>query len=92
MFIYMLCIAVAYLWGFLLSIYFFIYRLNLSNPWRWPVGIIGGLILGFLMALIEFFIIWPPVTQFSALAGSGLILLITLLAIGYPTHTHKEEA
>lgn len=88
----LLSVSLAGLSGFALSIYFFIYRSNMRNPWRWPAGIFCGLVIGGLMALIDFMMIWPPATILSTTVGIALMLLITFALIGWPKpwQSHKS--
>ncbi|HWJ03953.1 MAG TPA: hypothetical protein VNU93_09750 [Verrucomicrobiae bacterium] len=83
-------ISVAWLTGFLLSIYFFFYRLHLDRVWRWLGGIACGVLSGCVMALITFVIIWPPMLDFVTAAGVVLIAITisTLISSTDP----REEA
>lgn len=85
-----LYMALAGIIGFLLSIYFFFYRLKLSSFWRWLGGIVGGLIGGTFMALVVLLILWPPMNDFVTLGGLGLIVVTigTVLA----SSSKSEEA
>lgn len=93
MMIVLLNVGFAGLFGFFLSIYYFMYRLNLSNLWRWLGGIVGSLIIGSIMALLDFLMIWPPNDIYTTIIGFTLIILITaLLVIGIlRTHNLKNS-
>ena len=88
----LLSVSLAGLSGFALSIYFFIYRSQMRNPWRWFAGIISGLIIGGLMALIDFMMIWPPATIVSTTVGIGLMLLITFILVGFPNSWQSRKS
>jgi len=77
-------VVVAGLLGFCLSIYCFMFRLHLANPWRWLAGIGGGLIIGTLLAVIDFLIIWPPTNIFVSIFGFACIAATAMALIGYP--------
>ncbi|MFZ3102205.1 MAG: hypothetical protein WA131_07450 [Desulfitobacteriaceae bacterium] len=77
-------LGLAFIFGIYLSFHFFFYRLKIGKPWRWLGGIVGGLIVGTLMAIIDFWIIWPPASILSVVVGFALMLLIVKILIGYP--------
>jgi len=77
-------LGLAFIFGIYLSFHFCFYRLKIGNPWRWLGGIIGGLIVGTVMAIIDFWIIWPPVGMWTIVVGFALILVITKILTGYP--------
>ena len=70
-------IGLAAMLGFLLGIYLFVYRLNLSRPIRWLGGIVSGVIFGGLLAFASFMLIWPP---FSLLLALGMLVLVVVVA------------
>ncbi len=84
-------VGLAFVFGFALAIYFFFYRLNLSRLWRWSGGIVGGLILGAVMAMIDFWIIWPPVNTLLFLGGFAFMILIALLMVGNPNKVRQTD-
>ena len=45
--------------GFLLALYFFLYRLQIKRIWRWLGGICFGVVTGTLFAFIALLIDWP---------------------------------
>ena len=77
-------LGLAFLFGIFLSCYFFFYRLKIGRLLRWLGGIVGGLVVGTLMAIIDFWIIWPPVSIVSVVVGVALMLLIVKMLTGYP--------
>jgi prepilin signal peptidase PulO-like enzyme (type II secretory pathway) len=77
-------LGVAFLFGIYLSFNFFFHRMKTSNPWRWLASIVGGLIVGTLMAIIDFWIIWPPSSILTVIVGVTLMFLIAKTLLGYP--------
>ena len=77
-------LGLAFIFGIYLSFHFFFYRLKIAKPWCWLVGFIGALIVGTLMAIIVFLIIWPPASVLVTVVGIALMLLIVKTLIGYP--------
>lgn len=67
------------LWGIFITLYWTMQRFK--SPWRWPVGILCGILVGLLMAFIDFMILWPPVKTIGSLIGIALLLLISVITI-----------
>ncbi|MFZ3102597.1 MAG: hypothetical protein WA131_10390 [Desulfitobacteriaceae bacterium] len=85
-------LGLSFLFGIYLSFYFFFNRIVISSPLRWLGGIVGGLIIGSLMAIIDFWIIWPPASILSVIAGLGLMILIVKILIGFPKLGQSNNA
>ncbi len=74
-------VVLAAVFGFVLSVYFFFYVVNIAKPLRWLAGIIGGIFTGALMAMLAFIVLWPPVNFpviAAALAFAGLVAAVAL--------------
>lgn len=89
--------GLAAVFGFFLSLYFFLYRLHFAKVWRLVVGSVVGVIMGCLMAVITLMTVWPSVDYRMSIAGMGIIAVITaavLLSGNRPVKTvttEKEE-
>lgn len=77
-------LGLAFLCGIGLSFHFVFNGLKMGNPWRWLVGLFGGLIVGTLVAAIDFWIIWPPANLLATVVGFAMMLLIILILLAYP--------
>jgi len=77
-------LSLAFILGIYLSIHFFFYRLKVSKPWCWLGAIVGGLMVGTVMAFIDFWIVYPPTSMLTVVVGVALMLIITMILIGYP--------
>jgi len=77
-------LCLAFIFGIYLSFHFFFNRLKISKPWRWLAAIVGGLVVGTLMAFIDFWIVWPPTSILTLVVGVALMIFITIILIGYP--------
>jgi hypothetical protein len=69
--------GMAAVFGFFLSIYFFLYRLHFARPWRLLVASIVGVIMGCIMAVITLLTVWPPVDYRFSAGGMAIIAVIT---------------
>lgn len=78
-------LSLAFLFGVYLSFHFFFCRLKLARLWRWVGGIVGSLLIGTIMAMIDFWIIWPPANPLATIVGFALVLIIFKLFTGYPS-------
>lgn len=74
-----LSILLAGLWGIFITLYFTVQ--HFKSPWRWPLGILSGILVGLFMSYIDFMILWPPVNLMSTITGIALISLISFIAI-----------
>ncbi len=68
--------GLAAVFGFFLSIYFFLYRMYFPKPWRLLVGSIVGVIMGCLMAVITLMTVWPTVDYRMSIGGMGIIAIM----------------
>lgn len=87
-----LILGLAAVFGFLLGVYFFVFRLKLSESWQWVGGIVGGLVTGSLMVMAVMFILWPP---FSFLLTGGVLIgaaVLTGLLMFSKTKTANNSA
>lgn len=69
--------GLAAVFGFFLTIYFFLYRLHFAKPLRLLVGSIVGIIMGCFMAAITVMTVWPAVDYRLSVAGMSIIAIIT---------------
>ena len=86
-----LLVALAGVIGFLLSIYLFFFRLRLASLWRWVGGIVGGLLLGGLMAVTALLIFWPPVVDFVTAGGVGLMVITIVVLLDVPKAAVRDR-
>lgn len=75
--IVMVILGLAALYGFLLMVYYFITKKNLSTPIRWIGSIIGGAFMSGVMVFLALLLIWPPVNILLTVAGLGVITVIS---------------
>lgn len=75
--IIMVILGLAALYGFLIVVYYFITKKNLSTPVRWIGAIIGGTVMSGIMGLSALLIIWPPVNILMISGALGLITVIS---------------
>lgn len=74
-------LGLAALFGFLLGIYIFSYRVNLPQPLRWLGGVAGGLVMAVLMAGLALLIIWPPLSITFIIGGLVFVGIISVVAL-----------
>lgn len=75
--IVMVILGLAALYGFLLMVYYFMTKGNLSTPKRWIGSLVGGAFASAIMVFLAFLIIWPPVNILLTVACLGVISLIS---------------
>ncbi|HWJ03090.1 MAG TPA: hypothetical protein VNU93_05380 [Verrucomicrobiae bacterium] len=75
-------LGLAGLFGFLLGMYVFTYRLNLPDPVRWLGGVLGGLLMAVIMAGATLLMIWPPLNSLFILAGLVLFGITSAVILG----------
>ena len=84
-------VSLAFIFGFGLAIYLFFSRLNVGKAVRWAGGITVGCILGAVMAVIDFWIIWPPASVLFTIIGFALMVLIAALIIFTPSKRQAKN-
>lgn len=92
-----LVLGLAGLFGFMLGMYLFGYRFNLTGGGRWFGAIIGGLVMGAVMIAAVTMILWPPFSllfTFVVLAlvgiGAAFILVSKKKTTEYGTGVIEE--
>lgn len=80
--VFLVIMGLAAVFGFFLSVYFFLYRANISPSMRWPAAIIGGFITGGFMVGLTLLILWPPLNVLVTLGMLALACVITAYALG----------
>lgn len=78
---FFLILGMAALFGFLLGVYFFLYRVNLGQPFRTIGAVVGGSAVALLMVGVTLVVLWPPVEvmlSLVALVFAGIITAVTL--------------
>lgn len=92
-----LTLGLAGMFGFLLGVYLFGYRLNLTGGGRWIGAVIGGAAMGAFMIAAVTLILWPPFSLlFTFLilavvgAGSAAILISRRRSTGYEAGVIEE--
>ena len=74
-------LGLAAVFGFLLGIYVFSYRVNLPQPLRWLGGIVGGLVTACVMVGLILLIIWPPLSIPFIIGGLGFVGIVSVAAL-----------
>ncbi|WP_425801052.1 hypothetical protein ACHOLT_12350 [Desulfitobacterium sp. Sab5] len=82
--IILISVCLAGIWGFIVPVLVFGTRLNLKTPWRWVIGAICGLLVGMLLAFVEFMIIWPPMNPIVNIIGIVILAVISGLLLIEP--------
>lgn len=77
----LISVCLAGVWGFIVPLLVFGTRLDLKTPWRWVMGIVCGLLVGMLLAFVEFMIIWPPVNPIINIAGIAILAVLSGLLL-----------
>ncbi len=79
--ILILTLGLAGLFGFLLGIYFFTYRVSLPGLLQWMGGAVGGLFMGAIMIVVTLLMIWPPFNIFFLIVGLVFYCIMTAMIL-----------
>lgn len=89
--IVMLILGLSALYGFLLMVYYFVTKKNLSTPLRWIGSIIGGAFVSAIMVFLAFLLIWPPANILLTVACLGVMCLISGVVLLNIDIAHIDE-
>lgn len=81
MLILLLITGIAAIYGFMVGIYFFLYRTNFGSTLRWIGGIIGGLLFAAIISSLVLITLYPPVNWIFIAAGVLLGAAISIAVL-----------